>query len=209
MTTKESNQRSLPPDWKWSKLQDLCQETETIDPKKNPDAQFTYIDISSIDRSTKTINAPWVLLGKDAPSRARRVVRAGDVLVATTRPNLNAVASVDDQLDGQVCSIGICVLRPNSDLLDPDYLYFATRNDDFVDSLSGAVQGAMYPAVTDRQVLNQVIPLPPLAEQKRIVAILNQQLAAVERAKKAAEERLSQIEALPPALLRRAFSGEI
>ena len=59
----------------------------------------------------------------------------------------------------------------------------------------------MYPAVTDRQVLNQVIPLPPLAEQKRIVAILNQQLAAAERAKKAAAERLEAAQALRDALL--------
>ena len=65
------------------------------------------------------------------------------------------------------------------------------------------------PSIKASVVKGVKIPLPPLAEQKRIVAILNQQLAAVERAKKAAEERLSQIEALPPALLRRAFSGEI
>ena len=208
MTNHGFHQHNLPAGWTLAKLGDLCLEIETTDPKKNPDLEFTYIDISSIDRSTKTINAPAVLFGKDAPSRAKRVVRSGDVLVATTRPNLNAVALVEEEYDGQVCSTGICVLRPNCDLLDSEYLYFGTRNADFVNSLSGAVQGAMYPAVTDRQVLDQVIPLPPPAEQKRIVDVLNEQMAAVERAKRAAAERLEAAQVLRRTLLRTVWPLE-
>ena len=203
MTNHGFHQHNLPSGWKWAKLGDVCAGIETIEPKKNPDVEFTYIDISSINRSTKTISAPSVLLGKDAPSRARRIVHAGDVLVATTRPNLNAVALVTDEFDGQVCSTGICVLRPNRDFLVPGYLYFATRNDDFVSSVSGAVQGAMYPAVTDQQVVDQFIPLPPLAEQKRIVGVLNEQMAAVERARKAAKERLEAAQALREAFVNQ------
>ena len=64
-------------------------------------------------------------------------------------------------------------------------------------------------AVDRRKLLALSIPLPPLAEQKRIVGVLNEQMAAVERAKKAAEAQLADIEAMPSALLRRAFSGEV
>ncbi len=59
------------------------------------------------------------------------------------------------------------------------------------------------------QLLGLKIPLPPLPERKRIAAILNEQMAAVERARKAAEEELAAINALPSALLRRAFAGEL
>ena len=52
-------------------------------------------------------------------------------------------------------------------------------------------------------------PLPPLAEQKRIAAILKEQMAVVEKARSAAEEELNTIDALSPALLRRAFNGEL
>ena len=197
----------LPADWKWAMLGDLCLKTETTDPRKSPDIEFRYIDISSIDRLAKSINSPAKLLGKDAPSRARRVVRSGDVLVATTRPNLNAVALVGNEFDGHVCSTGICVLRPDRDLLDSSFLYFATRTESFINSLSGSGQGAMYPAVTDKQVLGQNIPLPPLAEQKRIVAVLSEQMEAVERAKKAAEERLDTAQALREALLHNWFAA--
>lgn len=71
------------------------------------------------------------------------------------------------------------------------------------------MKGALYPAVNDKQVKAQTIPLPPLAEQRRIAAALNEQMAAVERARKAAEEELEAINRLPAALLRRAFAGEL
>ena len=134
-------------------------------------------------------------------------MRSGDVLVATTRPNLNAVALVGNEFDGHVCSTGICVLRPDRDLLDSSFLYFATRTESFINSLSGSGQGAMYPAVTDKLVLGQNIPLPPLAEQKRIVAVLSEQMEAVERAKKAAEKRLDTAQALREALLHNWFAA--
>ena len=185
----------------------FCRRIETTDPRKTPQARFTYIDISSLDRLAKAIVSPRVLVGKDAPSRARRVVRYGDVLVATTRPNLNAVALVGREFDGQICSTGICVLRPDRKALDSQYAYFATRTRHFVDSLSGLGQGAMYPAVTDERVLDQTIPLPPLSEQKRIVAILKEQMAAIGRAKKAAEDCLEAAQALREEFLMAVFES--
>ena len=64
-------------------------------------------------------------------------------------------------------------------------------------------------AVKPSKLLSLELPLPPLPEQKRIAAILNEQMAAVERARKAAEEEMAAINALPAALLRRAFAGEL
>ena len=61
-------------------------------PRADPTKPFTYIDISSVDNQAKRIVAPKTLLGAEAPSRARQVVQTNDVLVSTTRPNLNAVA---------------------------------------------------------------------------------------------------------------------
>ena len=204
-TIQKTDSEPLPPGWKWVRLGELCDSISTTDPRKEPDKKFTYIDISSIDRQTKSIVAPTVLSGKDAPTRARRIVRKGDVLVATTRPNLNAVALVGEELDGQVCSTGLCVLRPIPESTNPSWLYFATTHRDFVDSLSGAVAGAMYPAVSDKRVYEQTIPLPPLAEQQRIVAKLNEQMRAVERARKAAESRSEAAQALGQAHLRADF----
>ncbi len=76
---------------------------------------------------------------------------------------------------------------------------------EFVDNVSGSVKGALYPAVTDKQIRAEVVPLPPLREQNRIAAILNEQMAAVERARAATEAQLEAAKAFPAAYLRYVF----
>ncbi len=188
-------------------LSDLCvPRTGVRDPSSNPDEPFKYVDISAVDNRAKRITAPQTLMGKVAPSRARNVIRAGDVLVATTRPNLNAVAMVPGELDDQICSTGFCVLRAGP-RIHPDYLFQFVQSPAFVQPLSDLVKGALYPAVNDSQVLALKIPLPPLAEQERIAGRLTEQLGAVERARAAAAQRLAAAESLPAALLREVFDG--
>jgi type I restriction enzyme S subunit len=186
-------------------LRDICEEeTGTRDPQAEPDRTFRYVDITSVDNRKKRIIEARSLRGLDAPSRARQVIRAGDVLVSTTRPNLNAVAIVPTDLDDEVCSTGFCVLRAREELL-PDFLFACVRHEGFVAALSDLVKGALYPAVTDGQVRAQSIPLPPLPEQKRIAVTLNEQLATVERAHDAAQAQLDDAEALPAAYFREVF----
>jgi type I restriction enzyme S subunit len=76
------------------------------DPRRNPDKPFLYVDISAIDRDLKVITSAPEILGADAPSRARKEIYEGDVLVSTVRPNLNAVAVVPSKLDGHIASTG-------------------------------------------------------------------------------------------------------
>lgn len=205
--TQTNAEKTLPKGWRWVRLGDVCEaRTGTSDPSSRPDELFYYVDIGSVDNVRKRIIEAKRLLGKDAPSRARQVICKGDVLVSTTRPNLNAVATVPSDLDGQVCSTGFCVLRPRSDL-DATFLFFHVQSPAFIESLSDLVKGALYPAVTDRQVLAQPIPLPPLSEQKRIAELLSDQMAQVQQARNALQEQLLAAAALPAALLRQAFSG--
>lgn len=155
---------------------------------------FTYIDIGSVDRDTKTIATPQVLLGKDAPSRARKQVAKGDTLVSMTRPNLNAVALVPPSLDGQIASTGFDVLRP-LDGIDPRWLAYLVRTEKFVSAMSELVQGALYPAVRTKDVRAYVAPVAPSAEQTRIADQLDTLLARIN----ACHHRLDKI----PALLKR------
>jgi type I restriction enzyme S subunit len=134
---------------------------------------FQYIDISSIDSAEKTIVNVATVSPSEAPSRARQLVQRGDVLVSTVRPNLNGVAIVPDNLAGATASTGFAVLRPDSVRLDSRYLYYWVRTPGFVREMTARATGASYPAVTDRVVRESRMPLPPLAEQLRIAAVLD------------------------------------
>ena len=154
---------------------------------------FKYIDISSVNRNTKCIETPQTLLGKDAPSRARKHVKAGDVLVSMTRPNLNAVALVPNELHGQIASTGFDVLRAQN--IDPRWVSNLVKTTAFVNSMSELVQGALYPAVRSKDIRGFTAPLAPLNEQKRIADKLDTLLAQVD----ACRDRLDRI----PGILKR------
>ena len=141
--------------------------------RDDPDGEFTYVDLSAVNQDSKVITTPRRLVCTDAPSRARQIIRSGDVLVSTVRPNLNAVGRVPIELDGATASTGFCVLRPRTKAIDGDYLFHWVRSPRFVDEMIRRATGASYPAVSDRIVHGSRIPLPPVSEQRRIAEILN------------------------------------
>ena len=148
---------------------------ETWNPlRAEPDEEFRYIDLSAVDQDTKSITEAREIGCADAPSRARQLVRSGDVLVSTVRPNLNGVARVHDDLNGATASTGFCVLRPDPEMLSGSYLFHWVKSAAFVSDMVSKATGASYPAVSDRIIFESLFPLAPLEEQRRIAAILDQ-----------------------------------
>jgi type I restriction enzyme S subunit len=141
--------------------------------RDDPDGVFMYIDLSAVDQDAKVITGARELSCTEAPSRARQLVRAGDVLVSTVRPNLNGIARVPAKFDGATASTGFCVLRPKTGSLNSDFLFHWVKSPRFVSEMVRRATGASYPAVSDRIVYESKLPLPPLAEQRRIAEILD------------------------------------
>ena len=175
--------------WKTKTLGEILLRTQTVNPALAPDDEFDYIDVSSVSNITFTVETTQRLLGKDAPSRARRSVRAGDVLLATIRPTLKRIAIIPVELDGQVCSTGYFVLRAGSEI-DPTYLFYSLFTSTFMGAMESLQKGASYPAVTDAEVRAQRVDYPPIAEQHRIVAILDEAFEGIAIAKANAEQNL-------------------
>lgn len=203
----EAHSHRLPDGWRLATLGDVCEPIESVNPRHSPATSFKYVDISSIDRDSKEVVQPKQILGGEAPSRARQGIKQGDVLVSTTRPNLNAVALVPDELNGEVCSTGFCVLRPIRQVLS-DWMFQFVRSRAFVDDLSELATGSSYPAVTDKQVKARKFPVPPLPEQTRIVRALQDRMDAIDSAKRAAEAQLDAANAMSAAYLRQVFPAE-
>ena len=138
------------------------------------DENITSIDIAAVDKDLKKIVEPTLCLGAEAPSRARQLVQTNDVLVSTVRPNLNSVAVVTEEFSGATASTGYTVLRPLPEVLDTQYLFHWVKTGHFINEMIKLATGQSYPAVSDKIILNSKIPLPPLAEQRRIASILDQ-----------------------------------
>lgn len=160
--------------WLQASIGDACLTTEQADPARSGAAMFRYVDIAGIDRDSKSIARADELPCAEAPSRARKIICASDVLVSTVRPNLNAMALVPDELDGEVASTGFAVLRANPKLLNPKFLFYWVQHREFIDFLVAKATGASYPAVTDSVVKRAPLPLPTPKEQSRIVELLDE-----------------------------------
>jgi type I restriction enzyme, S subunit len=154
------------------RLRDVCLQTSLADPTKEPDKPFEYVDVSSISNETYTIVSSQRLLGSEAPSRARKLIRAGDVLFATVRPTLRRVALVCAELDGQIASTGYCVLRPDPHRASPEFIYLFLLTRRVAQTVDLLQKGATYPAISDSDLLALDIELPPLPEQRSIARVL-------------------------------------
>lgn len=196
---------TLPKTWAFAPIGEVTLDCSQKVPAA--DESFHYIDIASVDRNTKSIVNPQALVGKDAPSRARKLVRSGDVLVSMTRPNLNAVALVPENMDGQIASTGFDVLR--ADGIDPRWLFYLVRSQSFVDRMSELVQGALYPAVRSKDVRGYVAPIAPLNEQKRIADKLDSVLARVDTCRERLDRVPATLKRFRQSVLAAAISGKL
>jgi len=196
----------LPRSWSKSRIGNVVEDR--IEQGLPDDAvEFTYIDISAVDNQIKAIVAPKVLPTAKAPSRARQRIQSGDVLVSTTRPNLNAVALVPSNLERAIASTGFAVLRPV--LLDSRWLFSVVQSEDFVTAMSVLVKGALYPAVRAGDVRDYEMPVPPLAEQKRITSKLTRLVKRARNVRTALESLPKLLHEYQVAVLEAACTGRL
>lgn len=153
------------------KLGEICEKN--IDTIKDSYNDFIdYIDISSVNNKSKEIIQTQTIMAQEAPSRAKQIVKVGDILVSTVRPNLNAVAIVEKSSDNLlVASTGYCVLRclPNT---YNRYIFYFCQSPLFIRAMTSQATGASYPAVTSTIIKNCSLNIPTIDEQRRIAAVL-------------------------------------
>ncbi len=161
----------IPNDWELKKISDIVSvDTENLSSSTNPEYEFKYISLEDVDNGTLRNYAE--LTFKNAPSRARRKIRKGDILVATVRPNLKSHLFISQEVSDWICSTGFSVLRSNSNV-DGRFLFshlFVSIINKQIDNL---ITGSNYPAINSNDVKSLTIPLPPLPEQQAIAEVLS------------------------------------
>ena len=195
----------LPKGWVCTTVGEVCDKP--IQRKPQDDESFYYIDIASINRGLKKIEGASYIIGKDAPSRARKVLDEGDVIVSMTRPNLNAVSKINSDYAGQIASTGFDVLKPV--LIETDWIFSIVKSEKFIQSISGITQGALYPACKAADIRSFEFGMPPLPEQKRIVEKLDSLLAQVDTIQQRLNNLPGIIKRFRQSVLAAAVSGKL
>lgn len=210
--TEKEKPFEIPESWTWARLQNLVYNHG----QKRPDNDFSYIDIGSINNTNQCLNVEENIISPSkAPSRARKIVEFGDILYATVRPYLHNMCIVNKRFQCEpIASTGFAVMAPFQGVYN-QYLFYYLMSpvfDQYANSNQNA-KGVAYPAINDTNLYKAPIPLPPLAEQKRIVAKIEELQPYVERYEKA-WEKLEAFNAKFPedmkkSLLQYAIEGKL
>ena len=157
-------------EWREVSLGDVALVNPEVITSAYPYERIEYIDISSV--GVGEVGLAQSLNRKEAPSRAQRVVRDGDVILSTVRPNRRSFAFLKQVTPNTIASTGFAVLRAKEKVADSRFIYCCIFDQAFTDYLESRMDGSAYPAVSASAVSEAKIQLPPLAEQKAIARIL-------------------------------------
>lgn len=151
---------------------------EVLSESTDPDMEFEYIDIGGVS-SSEGITRTESMRFSGSPSRARRIVRQGDIIVSTVRTYLEAIAPISLEFDGKIASTGFAVLRPK--YLLSGFAQYALRARHFIDSVVARSTGVSYPAINSSELIDIKIVVPSWKEQQTIAAFLDYETARIDR----------------------------
>jgi len=166
--------------WEYKKIEDLALlDKEKLGEDAKKDFSFYYIDISSV--SEGKLRLPFYKISfSEAPSRARKVVRRGDVLMSMVRPNLKAFAYFDHTDDDSIASTGFAVLSAK-DQVDAKFVLYSILSEYVTPQIETLVVGSNYPAINLNAVRGLQVLVPSFAEQTKIAEILSTLDKAIEQ----------------------------
>lgn len=162
---------TIPRDWEVKHFEDVADiDKESLNGSTSKDYEFDYISLSDVDSDDIKIETTRQIFS-DAPSRARRIVKKGDVLMATVRPNLQGFSLIRNEVKDLIASTGFAVITSKS--CSNEFLYHYLFCSAISKQFYQLLVGSNYPAINSSDVRKLKISLPPLPEQTAIAQLLS------------------------------------
>jgi type I restriction enzyme S subunit len=199
----------VPEHWEIKQLKFIvsCND-EALSDKTPGSTQISYVDISSVSYD-KGIESTEGLLFENAPSRARRKAKFGDVIVSTVRTYLKAVASVDEKYSDCVFSTGFAVLRARDEKLHTSFLKWLVLNELFIQAIESHSEGLSYPAINSTALINLKVVVPALKEQVELAEILDRETTRIDTLIAKTQHSIELLKERRSAFITAAVTGQI
>ena len=197
--------KEIPEHWEYKRVKNVASHNdEALDERTEPDFEIEYVDISSvslINGIEKTESMPF----EKAPSRARRKVKDGDIIISTVRTYLKAIAPICEPPENMVVSTGFAVVRPRENLFSRFAGYLLQSNGFVGDVVANSV-GVSYPAINASDLVRIPIVEPPLDEQQAIARFLDFKTAQIDALVTKKKELLDKLAEKRTALISHAVT---
>lgn len=184
----------------------ISSNTRTLSEKGNEEKEIMYIDIGSVNSDGEITNTEKYMF-KNAPSRARRIVKTNDVIISTVRTYLKAIALINSVYDDYICSTGFSVLKP-SNMIDSKYLFYALKNICFTDKVSANSTGISYPAITDSKLINLKIKITDFNNQKLIANKIDKKINKINEVVEYRKKIIEKLEEYKRSLIYECVTGK-
>lgn len=199
---------NLPEYWNSKALKFLCTyNDEALSGTTDPDTEIEYIDIGSVSAIEGISKTEKIIFSK-SPSRARRIVRDGDVIVSTVRTYLEAISPIVNPPENLIVSTGFAVIRPSSQL-DKGFAAYCLRAKGFIREVVARSVGVSYPAINASELVNIKIPSLPYQEQQTIANFLDHEIAKIDTLIAKQEKLIELLKERKIALISAAVTGKI
>ena len=199
---------ALPQDWSSKRLKHIATyNDEVLAESTDEEKEIDYVEISGVSLSDGIEEIERTSFGR-APSRARRKVRSGDILISTVRTYLRAIARVDEASPDLVASTGFCVVRPNEEV-DSGFLGWVAKSEAFVAEVVARSVGVSYPAINASDLVTICVPLAPLGTQRRIAGFLDERTAEIDGLIERIRDSVARLEEYRSAQITAAVIGEL
>jgi len=197
-----------PKNWSCTRLKNVALVNEnSLSTSTHSDYVLNYLEISNVNnRGIISKNEIRELFLSDAPSRARRIVRNGDTVISSVRPNLQALAYIKHTPENLIASTGFYVVTPLQKLLDEKYTYYLLISDGSRQHLEAAAKGVGYPAVDDKDFVTLKFSIPSIEEQQRIASYLDKTCAAIDKTIEAKQKQLEILDDLRKSIIHKAVT---